>query len=128
MTLQELIKRYGNNKTEMDSYKKQVDEDNKEIKNIMSTKGMDKAVGGGFTATYSVSVSESFDNDKLTEKLKQLWSKNGSMKNPYIKLVPMPDMDAIENAIYSGELNAKDLADCKVRKETPRLTIKKEAK
>ena len=34
-------------------------------------------------------------------------------------------MEAIENSIYSGELNASELANCKVVKNIPKLTIKK---
>lgn len=127
--LVEAVERYGSTKAEMDSYKKLVDEDNKLIKKLMVEKGLTVCEGENFTAKYSVAVSENFDEDKLVSKLQSIWSEhNGSMTNPYLKMVYVPDMDAIENAIYNGQLNAADLADCKVRKETPRLTISKTKK
>lgn len=124
--LDELVNRYGNLKSEMDSYKKQVNADNSEIKSIMKEMDISEHNSGEFTAKYSITVSESFDEDKLVHTLQSIWSnKNGSMTNPYLKMVYIPDMEAIENAIYNGQLNAAELAGCKVTKETPRLTIKR---
>lgn len=125
--LEELVERYGNLKGEMDSYKKQVDSDNKEIKSIMSTTGVNEISAGGYVAKYSVAISESFDEEKL---IKGLTSKLYDGKSAYdlgiIKHKEYVDMTALEDAIYNGKINAAELADCKVRKETPRLTITKE--
>ena len=86
---------------------------------------------GGFVAKYSVAVSESFDEDKLLAKIEKMnfTSANGSTIAVgsglgVIKMKPTIDMEALENAIYNGYVNAADLADCKVVKETPKLTIK----
>ena len=135
--LKDVIERYGNLKAEMDGLKKQVDQDNKEIKKVIVVDGKKVEEDGkvkyvassdNYTATLSYSYSENFDEQLLVEKLKELWSENGSMQNPYLKLVYVPDMNAIENAIYNGKLNAADLSSCRVRNETSRLTIKKEKK
>lgn len=134
--LSQLVERYGNLKAEMDGYKKQVDADNAEIKKIMSSSGIDKFTAGGFTAKYSVAVSENFDEDKLIAKLEKLTYRHPDTAAAVavgsglgvIKMKPYVDMEALENAIYNGYVNAADLADCKVRKETPRLTISKEKK
>lgn len=132
--LDELISRYGNLKSEMDSYKKQIDSDNKSIKDIMSTEGITEHTAGGYTAKYTIAVQESFDDNKLVEKLKDIWFKKHSYQPdisgldnscPWIKTVIIPNMEAIENSIYSGELNASELANCKVVKNIPKLTIKK---
>lgn len=120
--LDTLVERYGNLKGEMDSYKKQVDADNKDIKNLMSSLGMDEFESENYTAKYSVAVSENFDEDKLVSKL-QLLGIEG-----LIVMKPTVDMTALENAIYNGKVDAADLADCKVRKETPRLNIYKKKK
>lgn len=126
-----LVERYGNLKKEMDSYKPQVNEDNKAIKEIMSKEGIKEFTAGGFTAKYSVAVSEGFDEDKLIAKLEKMTytSENGCKVAVgsglgVIKMKPAIDMEALENAIYNGYINAADLADCKVRTETPKLTIK----
>lgn len=129
--LKTLVERYGNLKKEMDSYKKQVDADNKAIKEVMSETGITEFTAGGFVAKYSVAVSESFDEDKLLAKIEKMTftSANGSEVAVgsglgVIKMKPTIDMEALENAIYNGYVNAADLADCKVVKETPKLTIK----
>lgn len=126
-----LVERYGNLKKEMDSYKPQVNEDNKAIKEIMSKEGIKEFTAGGFTAKYSVAVSEGFDEEKLLAKLEKMTytSENGCKVAVgsglgVIKMKPTIDMEALENAIYNGHINAADLADCKVRTETPKLTIK----
>ena len=120
--LDTLVERYGNLKGEMDSYKKQVDTDNKDIKNLMSSLGMDEFESENYTAKYSVAVSENFDEDKLVSKLQVLGIEG------LIVMKPTVDMTALENAIYNGKVDAADLADCKVRKETPRLNIYKKKK
>lgn len=120
--LDTLVERYGNLKGEMDSYKKQVDADNKDIKNLMSSLGMDEFESENYTAKYSVAVSENFDEDKLVSKLQVLGIEG------LIVMKPTVDMTALENAIYNGKVDAADLADCKVRKETPRLNIYKKKK
>ena len=73
--LNELIPNYASNKNEMDSYKKQIDADNKAIKQVIVTEGEKvtlpdgrvkyKAEGGGYEATYSIAISESFDKNLL---------------------------------------------------------------
>jgi hypothetical protein len=120
--LETLVERYGNLKGEMDSYKKQVDADNKDIKDLMSSLGVDKFESENYTAKYSVAVSENFDEDKLVSKLQVLGIEG------LIVMKPTVDMTALENAIYNGKVDAADLADCKVRKETPRLNIYKKKK
>lgn len=126
MTLEELVERYGNLKSEMDSYKSQVDADNKEIKKIMSETGKSVCTAGGYTAKYSISVSEDFDEAKL---IKELTSKLYEGKSAYdlgiIKHKEYVDMEVLEDAIYNGIIPASKLQSCKTRKETPRLTITK---
>lgn len=121
-SLNSLVERYGNLKGEMDSYKKQVDADNKEIKNLMSSLGVNEFRSDNYTAKYSVAVSENFDEDRLVAKLQNLGIEG------LVVMKPVVDMTALENAIYNGKVDAADLADCKVRKETPRLNIYKNKK
>lgn len=124
--LSTLVERYGRLKNEMDGYKKQVESDNKDIKNIMANVGINECVSGGYVAKYSVVVSENFDEDKLMSKLRTM-NFDGKMADEIglIEYVPKVNMEALENAIYNGKLNAADLSDCRIKKETPRLTISK---
>lgn len=116
------INRYGLNKESMDSLKKLVDADSKFIKEHVSNESVDT---GDYVATVKTITSESFDNDKLVAALHKVWEGKGSMQNPYLKMVFVPDMEAIEEGIYNGELDPACLKDCKVSKSQTRLTIKK---
>lgn len=137
MLLEDLIERYGKNKAVVDSYKKDIDEDNKEIKRLIVDQGVPvegkdgsfKAYSENYTATYSVSKTEDFDENKLILKLKDLINKADIESLPAIKKCivykPTVDMEALENAIYLGTISASELSDCRVSKETARLVVKK---
>lgn len=124
--LEEVIERFGNLKTEADSYKKQIEADNTEIKKLMKEGQLTEAVSGPYKVVYSEATSESFDDEKLIAKVRELWlNSNGTGNCPYVKTVVVPDMKAIEDAIYHGEINPSDLVDCKTVKKTPRLNLYK---
>ena len=117
--LQELMPHYQLNKHAMDSYKKIVDKDNKEIKMIMLESQLPEFIVGDIKATCSVSERESFIEEALIEKLKEM------NVDGVIKLKEYVDMDALENAIYNGELNAAELASCQTKKEVVTLRVTK---
>ena len=115
--LQELIPHYQLNKSEMDSYKKIVDKDNKEIKLIMLESQLPEFIVGDIKATCSVSEREDFIEEALIEKLKEMKVEGVIKMKEYI------DMDALENAIYNEELNAAELASCQTKKEVVTLRV-----
>lgn len=117
--LQELIPHYQLNKSEMDSYKKVVDKDNKEIKMIMLESQLPEFIVGDIKATCSVSERQDFIEEALIEKLKEMNVEG------VIKMKEYVDMDALENAIYNGELNAAELASCQTKKEVVTLRVTK---
>jgi hypothetical protein len=117
--LEQLIPHYQLNKSEMDSYKKIVDRDNKEIKEIMLSSQLAEFIVGDIKATCSVSERESFIEEALIEKLKEM------KVDGVIKMKEYVDMDALENAIYNGELNAAELASCQEKKEVVTLRVTK---
>ena len=119
MTLLELIDCYGSRKAELDNMKKVCESYNKDIKDSMNELKVSEAKGSEYTVKLSTVTSESFDDAKLIAKLKALGN------TECIKTVEVADMNAIENAIYNGKLNASELADCKVTNTTQRLIIKK---
>ena len=126
MKLEELVKRYGENKDYIKPYEKEIKADNDEIKKIMKTENIKTFPGGDYEATYRIDVSEDFDYDKLLTTVKAVWNeKHGSQTNPWIKVKYEVDMEALENAIYNGQFDASLLAGCKVKKETPKLIITK---
>jgi hypothetical protein len=115
--LQNLIEMFGERNERVKSLKKETDVLNTQIKEIMATLPGGVTESEHFTARYSVSVTESFDEPKLIERLKQLGC------HGVIKTVEVVDMDALENAIYNGHIAGSELADCKVSKSTPKLVV-----
>mgnify|MGYP000930056178 FL=1 len=103
----------------MDSYKKLVDRDNKEIKSIMLGAEMGEFVVDDIKASCSVSVREDFVEEALIAKLKEMKIRGVIKKKEYV------DMDALENAIYNGKVDAASLADCQTKKEVVTLRVSK---
>ena len=117
--LSDLLPVYEANKSEMDSYKKLVDRDNKEIKSIMLGAEMGEFVVDDIKASCSVSVREDFVEEALIAKLKEMKIRGVIKKKEYV------DMDALENAIYNGKVDAASLADCQTKKEVVTLRVSK---
>ena len=113
-----VVPRYGSNKGEMDSYKKLCDADNALIKELMGQASLNEFTAGGFKATRSVTEKESFEEEALIALLKKLKIKGVIKKKEYV------DMDALENAIYHGQVDAASLAACQVKNEVVTLRIK----
>ena len=116
--LYELIEQFGETNEKVKLLKKTTDELNTEIKEIMSKSETKNVDTEHFTATYSVTKSESFDDERLIKKLKDLGL------HRVIKTVEVVDMELLESAIYDGEISGSELADCKTVKETPKLVVK----
>ncbi len=117
--LSQLLPVYEANKSKMDSYKKLVDKDNKEIKSIMLGAGLREFVVDDIKASCSVSEREDFIEEALIAKLKEMKVPGIVKKKEYV------DMDALENAIYNGKINAAALADCRTKKEVVTLRVTK---
>ncbi len=121
MELDVLIPQYAENKAMLDDYKKICDTENKQIKELMEEGTYEV---GGYKATKSVSVRESLNEDKLLELLLDKGYGNTSV----IKQKYYVDMDALESAIYSGQIPKEDLLEidkCRESKEVVTLRISK---
>ena len=117
--LSQLLPVYEANKSKMDSYKKLVDKDNKEIKSIMLGAGLREFIVDDIKASCSVSEREDFIEEALIAKLKEMKVRGIVKKKEYV------DMDALENAIYNGKIDAAALADCQTKKEVVTLRVTK---
>lgn len=99
--LDELVPRYGNEKTEFDRYKKLCDADNAEIKSIMSDLALQHYTAGKYKVTRSVQERESMDEDLLLSLLKAF--PEVQIHN-IIKTKEYVDFDALEAALYKDAL------------------------
>lgn len=126
--LGELIETYGMNKSELDSYKKLCDDENKQIKQMMKDESLKNYESEHYKASYSISERISFDEDKMIQVVR---SYNIPESLGIVKTREYIDEDALESAIYNG-LIPDDVMDkikeCMTVKEveTIRLTTKKE--
>ena len=120
-----LVPEYAVNKSQMDKLKKTCDGQNAKIKELM--KSMETYEAGGYVATRSIRVSESFNESALID----LFHKYPDLTNALIKTQEYVDMEALESALYSGKISAdvlEKINKCRVKKETVVLTVKKAKK
>lgn len=118
MKLEEEINQYGELKSAADSYKKQAEAENAVIKKYMLENNLTSAKSDSYSVSCKTITSQSFNDEKLLEKLKSLKTEGIVKTREYV------DMEALEGAIYNGKLNASELADCRETKQQVRLTIK----
>lgn len=114
------IQGFYEDKQKLDYYKKQTDEANKEIKELMTKLDTDIFyTDKGLQAKITVQKRESFNENALIDKIKLL------DVDGIIKTKEYVDMDALEDAIYNGRLNASELTTCKTVKEVVTLKVTK---
>ena len=94
----------------------------------MIEKKMNDSTSGVYTADLSFRDDTTIDEEGMMQYIKsKLWGDKGSMHCPYIKTVEVIDWDALEKAIYTGEITKKQvLAMDKFKsvKKTPVLKLK----
>ena len=118
--LSDMIEYYFQQKQELDGLKKETENANSDIKYLMNR--LDKKefqTDFGLVAKMNVQKRESFIDEKLIAKLKEL-----KVTTP-IKTIEIVDMDELENVIYNGDLDASKLTDCKQVKEVITLKVSK---
>lgn len=119
------IDHYGDNKAEFDAYKKLCDSDNKVIKEIMGEAKLDQYSTANYIAKLTAVDKSYFDESKL---IGTIHSFNIPDSLGIIKTREYIDEDALESAIYNGEISKEvmdEIANCKIEKTEYRLNIKK---
>ena len=118
--LKELIRLFYEDKKLLDNYKKSTDEYNKQIKKDMTDLGKSEfETDDGIIAKLSVQNRESFNDDLLLNKITELDIPGIIKTKQYV------DMDALEDAIYNGQLDASELSSCKVVNQVTVLKVSK---
>lgn len=103
-----------------DKYKKSSEAYNAQIKELMST--MNRTMfetSTGLVAKLTTQNRESFIDDLLLAKIKELNIPGIIKTKEYV------DMEALENAIYNGQLNASELSGCREVKKVITLKVGK---
>lgn len=122
-----VIDRYGDNKAEMDKYKKMCDADNTLIKATMISDNelITEYTADKYTAKITTVDKGYTDEAKL---INVIHSFNIPNSLGIIKTKEYIDEDALESAIYNGEISQEvmdEIVKCKVEKTEYRLTVKK---
>ena len=124
--LDKLIPQYAQNKSELDSYKKICDTENAKIKELMLADNIDKKVCGDYKATLSITKRESFNEDQLLNYINTvIWGDKGSMTCPYTKIQYVIDWDALEKAIYNGDITPEQVMEMDKFKEVKEIPVLK---
>ena len=117
--LEGLIHSYKQNKESLDNFKEVVEAGNQKIKEIMRNNDLTEFTTlTGIKASYVVQKRESFNEEALLKRVKELGFTNIIKTKEYV------DMDELENLIYNGELDASKISDCRVIKEVETLRVK----
>lgn len=117
--LKELVRLFYEDKQQLDNYKKSTDEYNKNIKELMNELELTEFESDDLVAKIGTQNRESFNEDKLIDKLKSLNIEGIIKTKEYV------DMDALENAIYNELLDASELTSCKEVKTVTTLKVSK---
>ena len=130
MITEEQVKDYCQKKDEEKVLKKAISSLGETIKNELINSKETDAKFDKYTVRLETRTTESVDEAKLLSVLESDWIKrNGEDSDlpPYIKVARYVDMDALESAIYNGEISKETLLaidGCRVKKESVALTYK----
>ena len=100
------------------------------IKRICRELSVNNIEADGWVMSYVVATKHIVNEEQMLEILKDYWiSHNGSQQCPYIRTKEYIDQDALETAIFNGDIEDKavllKLKACYTDKQEERLTIKK---
>ena len=122
--LQQYIEQYGQKKTVYDLEKKTIDKLNNSIKELMTKYSLEKYDSDTYSVSCTVNEIEEMNEEKLLAIIKSvIWADKGSMHCPFIKTVEQVDFDALEKAIYNGDISKEHLLEIGKCKEVKQRTV-----
>lgn len=121
-----LVARFGETDATIKALKKENDADKEQIKDMMRNLGQTDWTSGGYSVKRVVSTTESMNEDKLLS----LMQNNRELAEKYgiLKTREYVDANALESAIYSGQIPQDVLVrmnECKETKTTVALRCTK---
>lgn len=130
MITEEQVKTYCQKKDEEKVLKKTISTLGETIKSELINSNEKDANFDKYSIHLETRTTESVDDAKLLNVLESDWvNRKGEDAElpPYIKVAHYVDMDALESAIYNGEISQDVLMEidkCRIKKETTALTYK----
>lgn len=128
LKFKELVDSYALANNEKNDLDKICKKKNAEIKSYMADNNLSDFKGTSYTVKYSVSKSETMDEDKLLNIFYNHNITENEQLADIIKTKAYIDFDRLESAIYNGLIPndiLSEMAGCTVVKETPRVIIQK---
>lgn len=128
-SLQDLVVKYGEDNTRFNALKKTVEDEKSQLKTIMMQELEEDAEGkrisqsGGFQVTLAMQDRSTMNEDRLIQ-----WLKDNKFNKGIVKKKEYVDTDALEKAIYNGDIPVDKVAEmdmCKDEKLVSVLTVKK---
>lgn len=122
-----LIPVYGENKQDMDVFKKKCDDQNKQIKLLCKELSVDKMEVDDWQLTYAVQDRSTFDEDKLLDIIRE----DEMLAKLLVRTKEYVDTQALEDEIYKNNISKEVLLKiqaCKVPKFVETLTVKEKKK
>ena len=128
--LKELVDSYAQHNEDYNALKKIVDKEGKEIKERFALEDISEMQGDGFKVSVSIRTTETLLEDKLLVLLKNSDIDPDVLTN-VVKTKEYIDMDALESAIYKGDITENIVATfdvCREVKETQVLKVTRDKK
>lgn len=128
----EIVQQYCEQKEQEKVLKASLKNLNDQIKDELKSRDETGFDFGKYHVKLQTRVKEEVNEEKVLAVLKDFWDSQAGGANkgtqcPYIKRVEVLDMDALENAIYKGDIPDEvlmSLDKCRVKSETVALTYK----
>ena len=120
LNLEDLIVQYAENKYQLDALKSVCDTDNKLIKAQMAKQNLTDKTAGGYIAKRVIQTRESFNEDKLLAIFKSACADGRITKETRSAIIETKEyinFDALENAIYQGDITKDILLELDSAKE-----------
>lgn len=107
----ELVARYGAMDNQIKTLTTEFNKDKSAIKDIMGLRKLDFHISGGYKVIRQVRTKVKVNEDKMLDILKEDWrTRCGDAECPYIKTREYIDSDALESALYKGDIPAETMA------------------
>ena len=121
--INKIIDLYKESKDKENALKKSNTEMGNNIKSYFQTNGLDRVDTDKYTATVTISTSESLNEELAIEIIKE--NLGGAMLATVIKTKEYIDEDALEKLVYNGDFDITKLAKAKITKTTSTLRVSK---
>ena len=130
LDINQIVSRYCELSDKVKEMTKTTNADKAVIKQYLADNNTNTETINGYVLNVREKVEETFDEAQLLQVIKSNWVKtHGSMECPLIRTMEYVDLDALEKAVYNGNISTEELLEidkCRITKVTRALYYSKE--